>query len=399
MLEGLDKVDWQRYRHSYGRATDVPGLIRALLTTEPARLDYAYEEFCNTVNHQGDVMSATAQSVPFLLELLGSPRTPKREWLLGVLQGFVETSNNHMRWAHHLGNITDMVDTYRHVCAGVPIYLRLLTDPDVSVRREAASLIGHLPDQAPRTRCRLWRAAEGETDPFTRAQMIIFVGHLIPAGWQAGHKALRAFYASLFGRVAASDQPRVVRIGACLAWLQTHKASRLILPKKMFTEPLARTLIDALADPLRPDPNSHVYHFPFDSIRDHLTWLPWSELAALLPFARDHVEVTHLIGRELVDRGFKRIGAIRQRDRLGHAWASWAEYKPFGQRDVTAFTYRDSYYQATSAQVTNTQPGWEAVLRVVVENDTFWQLPTNLFSFYYGLPDDRTQLRSMLPKR
>lgn len=37
-------------------------------------------------------------------------------------------------------------------------------------------------------------------------------------------------------------------------------------------------------------------------------------------------------------------------------------------------------------------------LKTVVECDKFWELPTNLFSFFYGLPDDREALRELVTK-
>lgn len=73
MLEGLDAVDWASLTHAYGEATDVPGLLRSLLSSDPkVREDAVYELFGN-IWHQGTVYSASVAAVPFLYELLTAP--------------------------------------------------------------------------------------------------------------------------------------------------------------------------------------------------------------------------------------------------------------------------------------------------------------------------------------
>lgn len=39
LLDGLDEVDWGSLHHAYGPATDVPGLLRALVDPASAGLD------------------------------------------------------------------------------------------------------------------------------------------------------------------------------------------------------------------------------------------------------------------------------------------------------------------------------------------------------------------------
>ena len=48
MLNGLDAVDWKSLTHAYGEATDVPGLLRALLSPDgKVREETVYELFGN----------------------------------------------------------------------------------------------------------------------------------------------------------------------------------------------------------------------------------------------------------------------------------------------------------------------------------------------------------------
>lgn len=70
MLEGLDKINWSQLHHAYGEASDVPVLIRQLLSKENTAIDKAIYELFGNIWHQGTVYEASAIAVPFLQELL-----------------------------------------------------------------------------------------------------------------------------------------------------------------------------------------------------------------------------------------------------------------------------------------------------------------------------------------
>lgn len=73
MLEGLDTIDWSSMTHAHGPATDVPELLRALLSEDADVRLQACAELHETICHQGTVYSASAAAVPFLFELLTHP--------------------------------------------------------------------------------------------------------------------------------------------------------------------------------------------------------------------------------------------------------------------------------------------------------------------------------------
>lgn len=75
MLEDLQTIHWQDLHHAYGTAGDVPDLLKGLLSgDEDARKESLYE-LCGTIWHQGTVYEASAFAVPYLLEMLRSPKT------------------------------------------------------------------------------------------------------------------------------------------------------------------------------------------------------------------------------------------------------------------------------------------------------------------------------------
>src|SRR5438128_8301814 len=81
MLEGVDIVDWAALRHAYGEASDVPELLRSLLSSDAGRRHHAIYELFGNIYHQGTVYPATAAAVPFLYELLPSPKVTITRYL------------------------------------------------------------------------------------------------------------------------------------------------------------------------------------------------------------------------------------------------------------------------------------------------------------------------------
>jgi hypothetical protein len=84
LLDGLDAIDWGKLSHAYGRATDVPDLLRALVNPAGASKelrqraarsgrsvrDLVQVELYGNVIHQNSVWSASSKIVPFFVEIL-----------------------------------------------------------------------------------------------------------------------------------------------------------------------------------------------------------------------------------------------------------------------------------------------------------------------------------------
>jgi hypothetical protein len=90
MLEGLDDVPWDELEHAYGRASDVPGQIRDLLSSKANKRESALSELFGNIHHQGTLYSATAPAVPFLAEVARCEEAHPRVriellWLLAAI--------------------------------------------------------------------------------------------------------------------------------------------------------------------------------------------------------------------------------------------------------------------------------------------------------------------------
>ena len=92
MLEGLDAVPWHQLHHAYGRADDVPSLLRDVAIGSETVRERAIDQLFGCLDHQGTVYEASAFAVPFLAEIAGDRRTPFRwrVWVLVLLAGLAD---------------------------------------------------------------------------------------------------------------------------------------------------------------------------------------------------------------------------------------------------------------------------------------------------------------------
>src|SRR5689334_2516207 len=85
MLETLESVSWSELEHAYGEASEVPDLLRDLVSPEQKVYQGAIDRLWYTVIHQGTVYSSTAHVVPFFCELLEAPDVQNKPELLHYL--------------------------------------------------------------------------------------------------------------------------------------------------------------------------------------------------------------------------------------------------------------------------------------------------------------------------
>ena len=204
MLESLDGVDWAAVEHAYGPATDVPDLLRALCSPDPAARKQARHALFGTIVHQGTRYAATAPAVPFLAELVLAPDTPDRHrlvWLLtyaaigydaaslpaGIVEG---TLDELARTTNTEGDEREYgpwaLAAYQAVQAIAPSLLPLLDDDDARLRRAVAHLLAWFPRWARMSLPRLRARLAAEPDPDAKAAMLVALGLLAGARGETG---------------------------------------------------------------------------------------------------------------------------------------------------------------------------------------------------------------------
>jgi hypothetical protein len=63
-LAALENTDWSKLHHVYGRATDTPGHLRALLREDRASREQAMSHLWSAIIHQGTPWTATCAHGP-----------------------------------------------------------------------------------------------------------------------------------------------------------------------------------------------------------------------------------------------------------------------------------------------------------------------------------------------
>jgi hypothetical protein len=93
-LPALENTDWSRLFHAYGRATDTPDHLRALLEDDPAARREAIDHLSSAIIHQDTPWTATGPTAQVVAGLLSDERVDRvdgtRAALLSFLVGVAE---------------------------------------------------------------------------------------------------------------------------------------------------------------------------------------------------------------------------------------------------------------------------------------------------------------------
>ena len=84
-LAGLDDIAWSGLEHAYGEATDVPDLLRTLVSDDVHERQKTIYQLYGNIFHQGTRYQATAYAVPFLARLALDPGTFRRAEIVDLL--------------------------------------------------------------------------------------------------------------------------------------------------------------------------------------------------------------------------------------------------------------------------------------------------------------------------
>jgi hypothetical protein len=193
VLEDLDKIDWALLQHAYGEATDVPGLLRSLLSSDVKEREHAIYELFGNIWHQGSVYSASAAAVPFLYQLLTCPNTQQKPSIAGLLAciaagtGYLQVHTD-IDWREQMwrGILTkkgtsleaelareaaEVAQLRRVVSVGLHHLIPFLFDTQSEVRESVAKALGNYPEHVAVSLPALEKALASETDEEVRAAM------------------------------------------------------------------------------------------------------------------------------------------------------------------------------------------------------------------------------------
>jgi len=391
MLEGLDLVDWKSLQHAYGSAIDTPQYIRLLASADEGERKKAYDHLISAVNHQGSVYSVTPAVVPFLIELLNDQNTPERHNILRLLISFVESCNEHLYVIENaldpisIGIFQIQMQTYNHVASGLDVYIRLLTSEISPLRRNAAQLFKAFVDRTEQIRPALWAALQSETDAETLCIMLdSFATHL--ATTRSG-----ALYSDYFTELCKTHSDKAVRLQAAMSLIISSPRDFVGVPNAV-PDFVIDILIDALNFPTTY--GLGLFSGEIDILKCFYT-LGDKGMERALQSKAITTQPAHLIARLMLDRAFYGRGKPLRRDPI----YDWEKYQVYGKvlggfKGQYDFPREDRTYRPG----TPLNPLQRQTLEQIIACEPFWKMKTNLFSFFFGLPDERNTLKQLLSK-
>ncbi|MFE4356902.1 HEAT repeat domain-containing protein [Kitasatospora sp. NPDC056800] len=219
-LAGLDDVPWAQLQHSYGKADDVPGHLRAMQTGDREGPYPSSALLANKIVHQGTRSQAAVHTVPFLVRMALDPRSVDRHRFVGLLVAIeIGLDNNHLPngynpredrdylarmrgeaddWARWIAEAADdeqrkqreegceqvlidaeaVVVCYDAVREALPALAVLLTSNSPELRAETANLLAWFPESASTSIPLLKAFVADEASPGAAATGLVALGLL-----------------------------------------------------------------------------------------------------------------------------------------------------------------------------------------------------------------------------
>jgi hypothetical protein len=379
MLDGLDRIDWKSLGyHVYGKNETIPKEIRNLLSRDPEVREETRGFLLGSGQDFGDIYDTTPHIIPFLMELLARDDTPERDPLLYHLSGVSEYRLNHEYLSIHMMRLC--LQTYDALKAGIPLLLRLLAEAPKEVRRASTELLQTMTDEVESLIPDLMACFRSEPDQEMQVALLRALKTLFHSlEWP--RYALRKQYAPVFKEIVETHSSHAVRVAAARASVELVDDWALRAEDRISPQ-VADLLVQEFLTPSAPldykEQGSPTYHK--DEIVKDLARLKPEPLLSLLEHPDLSSEDAHLIARALLAQAFL----------SGAGESHWRHFPSYDKRAEGAIYIR--HYAAARTLAYSRK----SIVQAIVDADKVWERPTNLFSFFYGLPDSRDALRALL---
>jgi hypothetical protein len=383
MLEEVDSIDWKAIgSHVSGSNEHIPVSLREVLSDDAATREYALGFLLGAQQDFGDIYDTTPLILRFLFEILAAAPLPVKASLLDHLIGQAETMHTSPRSINDMRNYVATYDLFK---AHLPLLQELLYAPEQGIRLGALAILAQMKAEIRDVQPML---LEYFQNGLPEQECVHILGALKSLWWgRSAIPSLSTDFDTSYQRVledtlAAHPLP-VVRVAAARAlanqlagyeWRDTPLLQTVstMLVKEFFDQ---RVRFD------REYPGiSHTLPIIHEISRLH-------NGRAVLCQILSHPDITpeqaHLIGRAILAREL--LSGTYQHDQ------HWS-YHPrsfYRTAEAAIYGFRTRGRDAIHAR---SRPA----LARLVESDAFWAQPSNLLSFFYGLPDDRADLRALL---
>jgi len=179
MLDDLDRIPWSTLQHAYGDAGDIPDILRAMVSSDPDKREWAEDMLDMGPFHQGSLYSCTPYVVQVLLQLVQDEETPETVWILEYVSRVVDAalwrgavSEPRAYDPDHELEQAYATQILAEVRAQWPLVLSLLEPPDGQIRLALMRLLVLLKTDVPQLEGILAEQLTAETDDTLRAASV-----------------------------------------------------------------------------------------------------------------------------------------------------------------------------------------------------------------------------------
>ncbi len=384
MFEGLDQIDWKSLGyHVYGKHELIPQEIRNLLSENFQVRQGARDFLLGGGQDFGDIYDTTPHILPFLLEILDNPDAPDKDKLLFHLSGVAEQISHPRRSSIYMLRLC--LQTYDALKAGLGILIALLDDPSADVRLASTALLQNMTDEVESLIPELIRHFHEEREEEVQVAVVNSLKRLLNSlEWP--RFPLKKEYAPFFKEIVETHSSHKVRVAAARASVELvgqYNKKQNNLPQQVSTI-LSQEFVSLNAPLDYQESGSGSYHA--EMVAKDLSRLNPEPLLQLLQNPAISAEQAHLIARALLANVFLHGGLVE---------SHWERF-PNHDRKAEGLFYLQHYSATRSLRLP--YHAKNRFLQAIVDAKKVWEIPTNLFSFFYGLPDSREDLRALLEK-
>jgi len=382
MFSNLDSIDWKGLGyHTYMRHEEIPKAIRDLLSPDEVVREEVRGFLLGAQQDFGDIYDTTPRIIPFCLEVLAMEGAPGKAELMQQLSGQgMYIAEAGVRSVHMMDLC---LRTYAALRAGLDVYLNLLEQGDRDERVAACELLQYLTDDPERLIPMLLERVDRDTDEAVQVELLYCLKALFASLEWPRFPLKHQFAPALKALVEGHSSPRV-RVAAA-------RASVELIPQYRLREgdSISPQVQDLLASEfLHPGLPMHwTEDYPWIQqihlVRDLARLSDPAPLLRLLAAEEITAEQAHLLARGLLCQAI--VNKAHQR-------SHWQQIKSFEKSKEGDYYLRGSAIAAFQLE----RGPVRAILQAIVAADRVWERPTNLFSYFYGLPDSRDELRRLV---
>lgn len=391
MFEGLDDIDWKNVGyHIWGNSDDylveIPQRIRDLNSPDPEICGRAIEYVLGENGTFGVICDTTPYIVPFVFELVSAPETLERfillDYLLKVTNYILNADNL------SVSNMKLYTRVYDSISEKREILMKLLDEFDSTTQILAIEILGKLTADAEFLLPELFRffnLTQNEDVQFVALQSIKTLLMSLDPWKQIETKEK---YALILRDIVNESVSLKIQVAAAQASVETfmlHRKDKMIISEKV---------VDLLSQ--------EFIQYRFIPNFGKLYWI--GRLNYSMSFIRDLSRIGHepllmllknpeldVIQTQIVVRGLFASFLLRFDEQF--YWISNLSHTEDGlfylPKERTG-DYRVFVRNKDNAKF------FKQVLQTVAENEKFWQMPTNMFSFFFGLPNSRQEIQEIL---